>query len=379
MSSNFDSSGDDGASAGRVLKIRYVVIFWISGLTMWLAPTIAQSRSEEEVNLARRQYFECVKEGASQQLGSTASAGDIVEAAQSRCDSELYKFEVMARAHLESVQSNTPENRSRARQMAISLATSLKATVKGNIVRLILEVRADSEKDARARVPSIATEMPPSSPSESAKTVQKASGTGFYVSQDGYIVTAAHVVENCEKLRAIDSEGRVVPIESARFMKSDDLALLKSGSAPKSFASFPSSARINQGEAVVAYGYPLAGLLSSGGNVSNGLVAALSGVGNDARHMQISAPVQPGNSGGPLVDSKGMVVGVVVAKLNALAVAKATADIPQNINFAIKASSVINLLEANSVKYRTENSPRNVSMEALTKRLRAYTLKIECN
>jgi S1-C subfamily serine protease len=95
--------------------------------------------------------------------------------------------------------------------------------------------------------------------------------------------------------------------------------------------------------------------------------------------MQISAPVQPGNSGSPLVDTKGAVVGVVVAKLDAMAVAGITKDIPQNINFAIKASAVIDLLDANSINYHSEALQREWSVEALTQQMKKYTVRIECN
>lgn len=216
--------------------------------------------------------------------------------------------------------------------------------------------------------------VPPSQQTES----KKSSGTGFYVSNDGYLITNRHVIESCEKLNAIDESGKRIPLRIVRVLQSDDLALLKANIVPSSFAVFRETAKINQGETVVAYGYPLAGLLASGGNVSTGLVTALAGVRDDARQMQISAPVQSGNSGGPLVDSKGSVIGVIVSKLDAIAVARITSDIPQNINFAIKSSSVINLLDMSSVKYRSNKLQRDLSVETLAGQMRRYTVKIEC-
>lgn len=207
---------------------------------------------------------------------------------------------------------------------------------------------------------------------------KKSSGTGFYVSSDGYLVTNRHVIESCETLNAINESGKRIPLRVVRVLQLDDLALLKANIVPSSFAVFRETAKINQGETVVAYGYPLAGLLASGGNVSTGLVTALAGVRDDARQMQISAPVQPGNSGGPLVDSKGLVIGVIVSKLDAIAVARITSDIPQNINFAIKSSSVINLLDMSSVKYRSDKLQRDLSVETLASQMRRYTVKIEC-
>ncbi len=114
---------------------------------------------------------------------------------------------------------------------------------------------------------------------------------------------------------------------------------------------------MRQGEDIVAYGFPLAGVLSSGGNVVTGNITALAGLGDDSRFLQISAPVQPGNSGGPLFDRNGNVVGVVVAKLNALKIASATGDIPQNVNFAIKASVATAFLDAQRMTVSVHPSP----------------------
>ena len=102
------------------------------------------------------------------------------------------------------------------------------------------------------------------------------------------------------------------------------------------------------------FGYPLAGALSSSGNTTLGNVTALTGMNDDSRYLQISAAVQPGNSGGAAIDESGRVMGVVVAKLNALAVARITGDIPQNVNFAIKVATLASFLEAHNVAYEAD-------------------------
>ena len=94
-------------------------------------------------------------------------------------------------------------------------------------------------------------------------------------------------------------------------------------------------------------------ILADSLNVTRGNVSSLLGLMNDPRYLQISAPVQPGNSGGPLVDLAGRVVGVVTAKLNAVAIADATGDIPQSINFAIRPDTVTTFLDKNGVDYLT--------------------------
>jgi S1-C subfamily serine protease len=103
-----------------------------------------------------------------------------------------------------------------------------------------------------------------------------------------------------------------------------DLALLKISAKPTTYATFRSTAPLQIGESVTAAGFPLKGLLASGPIVSTGIVNALGGVKNDPTRVQISAQVQPGNSGGPLVDANGSVVGIVVAQLDVLRLAAIT-------------------------------------------------------
>ena len=103
--------------------------------------------------------------------------------------------------------------------------------------------------------------------------------------------------------------------------------------------------------------------------VTTGTISALSGLRNDRRNIQISAPVQPGNSGGPLLGEDGSIVGVVVEKIDAIKVARATGDIPQNVNFAISLGTLQSFLNANGVAYALSDgkgtkSPAEIAAEA---------------
>ncbi|WOH51244.1 trypsin-like peptidase domain-containing protein [Bradyrhizobium sp. sBnM-33] len=161
-------------------------------------------------------------------------------------------------------------------------------------------------------------------------------GTGFLVSTNGHLVTNAHVVHGCvgDILGNLSGEAPA----KLRLVSSDetnDLALLQVTGSFKDVAKIRDKA-IQSGDSVVAIGYPFHGLLTSDFTVTTGIVSSLSGILNDTRFLQISAAVQPGNSGGPLLAASGDVVGVVAAKLNAIKFTRATGNIPENINFTIK-------------------------------------------
>ncbi|MDH4327630.1 MAG: serine protease [Nitrospira sp.] len=151
----------------------------------------------------------------------------------------------------------------------------------------------------------------------------QSSGTGFVVSRQGHILTNHHVVEGCVSIRTtvegIQKEVVVIGTDTR-----NDLAVLKLSDSMPSFARFRGGRNIRPADSVVLVGFPLRGLLASEANVTTGTVSALAGLGNDTRFLQMTAPVQPGNSGGPVLDQSGHIVGVVVSKLDALAVAKIT-------------------------------------------------------
>ncbi|HEV2435157.1 MAG TPA: trypsin-like peptidase domain-containing protein [Verrucomicrobiae bacterium] len=80
--------------------------------------------------------------------------------------------------------------------------------------------------------------------------------------------------------------------------------------------------------------------------MAKGEIESLSGAGDDPRYFQISVPVQPGNSGGALVDARGNVIGIVSAKLDAGAALAATGALPENVNYAVKSSFLLSFLES---------------------------------
>lgn len=204
-----------------------------------------------------------------------------------------------------------------------------------------------------------------------------ASGTGFVVSRQGHILTSHHVVEKCGSVRAT-AEGRTKRVTVAGIDAENDLALLQLPAAVSSIARFREGRTIRPGDGVVVVGFPMPGLLATGAQVTTGTVSALAGLGNNTRFIQISAPVQPGNSGGPLLDQGGNIVGIVVSKLNALTIAKTTGDIPQNINFAINGAIAKAFLDSQSVEYETGAPSLTLESADIGAAARTYTLRLEC-
>lgn len=216
----------------------------------------------------------------------------------------------------------------------------------------------------------------PASP-KSAKTVSKID-TGFVISTAGHVVTNQHVVDGCVG----DIQGNLsgeAPVK-LRLVSSDetnDLALLQAPSPFKDVAAIREKP-IHPGDSVVAIGYPFHGMLTSDFTVTTGIVSSLSGILNDTRYLQISAAVQPGNSGGPLLDTDGQVVGMVAAKLNALKFVRATGEIPENINFAIKTGMIRDFLDNSVVPYQTVDAKVEMKTADIAHNARAYTLLIAC-
>jgi S1-C subfamily serine protease len=201
-------------------------------------------------------------------------------------------------------------------------------------------------------------------------------GTGFFITQHGHVVTNAHVVETCSSVAIQQPGASATPAQVVAADKQNDLALLKVDTRPAAIATLRGNRAVRPGENVVAYGFPLNGLVSSGGVLTTGTVNALAGLSDDTRYFQISAPLQPGNSGGPLLDTTGTVIGVNSASLNNRA-ARAIGTIPQNVNFAIKSDVVRTFLSTQGITPETGGS-RELAVPDIGELARAFTVLVEC-
>jgi len=207
-------------------------------------------------------------------------------------------------------------------------------------------------------------------PSAAAKRV--ATGTGFYISRQGHVLTNAHVVDKCRELTISRQGATAIPASVVKSDASNDLAVLIATPSP-AVAAFRAGRPVRAGEAVVVYGYPMTGTLSSGGVVTNGSVSALSGLRDDSRYLQVSAPIQGGNSGGPVLDTAGNVVGIATSSLGSR-----SRDVPQNVNFALKTDVARTFLEAAGVPVETSGSGRELSVADIGERARAFSVLIDC-
>lgn len=203
-------------------------------------------------------------------------------------------------------------------------------------------------------------------------------GTLFIVNKNGQAITNQHVVSGCAELRI---EGRDGAAKLVTEDKVNDLALIRIPGNVKATATIASKPEaVRQGEDIVVFGFPLNTVLSSGGNFTPGMVSALTGLGNNTNQLQITAPIQPGSSGSPVLNKKGEVVGVVAMKLSDRKMARATGEIGQNVNFAVSGQTLKAFLDKHKAGHKDgagfftwEKDAADLADEA-----RRWTLVVEC-
>jgi S1-C subfamily serine protease len=206
---------------------------------------------------------------------------------------------------------------------------SIESVEKSEVEKMIAKCKNIIKQEENIEVPII-----PSSIRNAAKKNGKGQGTCFLISPEGYVVTNFHCIENAKEITIKGIDGDFTTKYGAIVIASDpsnDLALLKLSNKTLKFDSPPFAVRsggVAQAEKVYALGYPVADAMGTEMKITDGIISAKSGLQGDISKFQISAVVNPGESGGPLLDEQGNLVGVIYAK----------STVAEAAGYAVKAS-----------------------------------------
>jgi S1-C subfamily serine protease len=207
------------------------------------------------------------------------------------------------------------------------------------------------------------------------QTYKVASGTGFYVSDQGHIITNNHVIDGCTDMK-VHSKGLTVETVQIATDAQNDLALLKVSEIPTYAFALSTTSPYSLQDIIVA-GFPFGDRVSSTLKFTQGIVSSIAGIGNNYSEIQIDAALQPGNSGGPIMDEYGNIIAVAVAKLDVKTIIKDYGVVPENTNFGVKASAVRNLMEGNGVKFKAPNT-EVMSKQDLSRNATEGTVYLTC-
>ena len=211
--------------------------------------------------------------------------------------------------------------------------------------------------------------------SDDDKIYSVGSGTGFFINHTGHIVSNNHVIDSCNAVK-LHYKGKVTPVTILATDQSNDLSLMKVDTKPDDV--FPVAIDdANLLDDVYVAGFPFGKDVSSSVKVTKGVVSALTGIANNYSNIQIDAALQPGNSGGPIINNEGNVVGVAVAKLDYKIILKNYDTIPEGTNFGIKSSTVQQFIKANNVKSIQPNR-REMSTKDIGAKIQKATVYLDC-
>ena len=219
----------------------------------------------------------------------------------------------------------------------------------------------------RELIAALNEEIPSGPKIDDNEIIAASSGSGFFVSKEGHIVTNFHVIENC-KIAKVHYKGKEIEAEIFAVDKTNDLAILQTNINP--FKIFPVSNKdVTLLQDVIVAGYPLGKNVSSAIKIHPGSVTALAGFGDNYSNFQTDATINQGNSGGPIIDKYGNVVGIAVATWVEEGV--------QGIHFGIKSSVLITFANAKELNFSVSNY-RKISKEKLGKLISEATTYLEC-
>ena len=201
------------------------------------------------------------------------------------------------------------------------------------------------------------------------------SGSGFFISEQGHIVSNDHVVGVCKKVKAYE-EGKEVFLNILATDTVNDIGLVKGKFKNKKYLNIKTDGA-ELGEDIIAFGYPLSQALSDSVKLTKGIVSSLTGLGNNISQIQIDAAIQPGNSGGPVVNMNAQVVGIASAGLSKLYMAQEANYIPENVNFAVASQTLTAFLKAHKINIGTDAST-TLSPKELAKIGEPVTIQLFC-
>ena len=224
----------------------------------------------------------------------------------------------------------------------------------------------------------VAGRAPPAAPrghSDPNKVISASSGSGFAVSSSGHVITNHHVIEGCQKVK-IHHKGEAIAATIITYDLKNDLALLKGNFRPSTVLPLSADSPEILQDVIVA-GYPFGRRVSTSIKVTRGIISALTGIENNFSEIQIDAALQPGNSGGPIVDDRGNVVGVAVSRLDKKWALKRFGSLPENTNFGVKTSVVRSILESSNISI-PGHSRSSISKSKLAKMISGGTYYLSC-
>jgi len=230
--------------------------------------------------------------------------------------------------------------------------------------------------------PEVATEPVEEEPDMAAKPIDESeliiigSGSGFFISSQGHIVSNAHVVGSCKKIKVYEN-GKEILLDILGTDTKNDVGLVKGKFKNTKYLNIKSDGA-ELGEDIVAFGYPLVDTLSDSVKLTKGIVSALAGPNNNFAMIQIDAALQPGNSGGPVLNMNGLVVGIASSGLSKLKMAKEHKILPENVNFAVAAPTIAKFLKANNINLPQGTKHKIYKTKELAKIGEPATVQLLC-
>ncbi len=314
-----------------------------------------ESEAEQKTKEKNKIRWACLNENiAKTYTQSQETAKSIASAAISNCNSEMNGF--YTAFFLE------PKLSSLSQADKIDVRNKLTESTAEELAASVIQIRAI---DANA------------SNSKKTEKVESGgySGSAFVINSQGHVVTNHHVIEKCAPpISTTLGEAKIVAED-----KSNDIAILKIENLKSANYAYFRSSNLNMGEEVYALGFPLSGILNNGLNITDGKISSLSGINNNTNYLQMTAPIQPGNSGGPLLDASGQIVGMVSAKLDDLNTLQKAGSLPQNINYALRNDVMTGILKNKDIPFNTANRYWTKDATGIAKSAKEFTIQIICS